>query len=133
MEQHARQNVHMLRKHMHKHKDVYVSFLLATPHISFTLNQQPAQCALQVQPLTAQTENARISYIEEIPPGKSKVAFTLVIAEEQARSGAVKIKGLKATGFPGKMLPGQGSGALNECDPDIAEILGCDEGSAVIR
>jgi hypothetical protein len=43
---------------------------------------------------------------------------------------------LQATGFPGKMLPGQGSGLIGPVDNEECEILGdCDElaAEAMIR
>lgn len=85
------------------------------------------------EPALDALENARISYISEIPPGQSPISFQLIIAKEQADYGPVKVVGLKATGFPGKMLPGQGSGALDECDADLADLGECDPEASLIR
>lgn len=89
--------------------------------------------------LLLQTENIRIAYIDQIAPGESTVSFKLFIPQEQYDLGPLNLKGFKATGFPGKMLPGQGSGLIgaprggetSDCD-----ILGtCDEAAeeALIR
>ncbi len=62
------------------------------------------------------TENIRISYIGKIEPGKSTVNFRLVLPNTSAPAETLKLKGLKASGFAGRMLPGQGSGVVTDCD-----------------
>eukprot|EP00882_Tetradesmus_deserticola_P005319 GHRQ01005598.1.p1 GENE.GHRQ01005598.1~~GHRQ01005598.1.p1 ORF type:complete len:237 (+),score=65.74 GHRQ01005598.1:45-755(+) len=70
------------------------------------------------------TENIRIAYIDEIAPGSSKVSFKLFVPLEQYELGPLKLTGFKASGFPGKMLPGQGSGLIGE--PDAQALADCE-------
>jgi hypothetical protein len=74
-----------------------------TPHHTKT-NENKTRTHQKHQPSNAKKS---IAYIEEIPPGQSPVAFKLSVPLEQYNLGPLKVKGLKATGFPGKMLPGQ--------------------------
>ena len=73
------------------------------------------------EPAIDAEENSRISYIKEIPPGQSRVTFGLIVPEEQARQGDLELKNIKATGFPGGVLPGQGSGLITDCDEFSSE------------
>ena len=73
------------------------------------------------EPAIDAEENSRISYIKEIPPGQSHVTFGLIVPEEQARQGDLELKNIKATGFPGGVLPGQGSGLITDCDEFSSE------------
>ncbi|WIA32910.1 hypothetical protein OEZ86_006081 [Tetradesmus obliquus] len=71
------------------------------------------------------TENIRIAYIDEIAPGVSKVSFKLFVPLEQYELGPLKLTGFKASGFPGKMLPGQGSGLIGGA-PDAQALADCE-------
>ena len=73
------------------------------------------------EPAIDAEENSRISYIKEISPGQSRVTFGLIVPEEQARLGDLTLKNIKATGFPGGVLPGQGSGLITDCDEFSSE------------
>lgn len=42
-----------------------------------------------------QTENIRIAYIDEIPPGTSKVTFKLFVPKEQYDLGPLSLQGFK--------------------------------------
>jgi len=83
------------------------------------------------------TENIRIAYIDEIPPGKSTVSFRLNVPLEQYNLGELKLQGFKATGFPGKMLPKTAGGSLLDEQSQLdCEITGdCDDlaAAAAIR
>ncbi|KAF6264848.1 hypothetical protein COO60DRAFT_1180007 [Scenedesmus sp. NREL 46B-D3] len=70
------------------------------------------------------TENIRVAYIDEIAPGASKVSFKLFVPLEQYELGPLKLIGFKASGFPGKMLPGQGSGLIGK--PDAQALADCE-------
>ncbi len=70
-----------------------------------------------------QTENIRIAYIPEVAPGTSSVTLRLIVPSEQYDLGPLTLKGFKATGFPGKMLPGQGSGRITD-DAEVCAITG---------
>ncbi|KAF8067213.1 hypothetical protein HT031_002260 [Scenedesmus sp. PABB004] len=76
------------------------------------------------------TENIRIAYIDEIPAGSSGVTFRLSVPAEQFNLGPPRLVGLKATGFPGRMLPktaGDGGRVSAEAAADC-EITGdCDD------
>ena len=86
-------------------------------------------------PVTDVSENNRIAYVDEVKPGESEVTFTLRMSRAQLDAGELTWKGLKASGFAGKILPGQtGQGGLlgaDECDlaPDPAE---CEEERAAM-
>jgi len=79
-------------------------------------------------------ENNRIAYVDLVPPGKSKVSFALTVPTAQFELGPLKWKGLKMTGFSGKVLPGQAglTGLLEEIDcsavgdgSDLFDIEAC--------
>ena len=85
--------------------------------------------------VTDVSENNRIAYVDNIPAGTSKVSFVLNMSTAQFELGPLKWQGLKASGFAGKILPGQtgadGLLADSECDlsPDPAE---CEEERATM-
>ena len=79
------------------------------------------------EPAIDAEENSRISYIKEIVPGRSRVTFGLIVPEEQARLGDLELKNIKATGFPGGVLPGQGSGLITDCDEYSAARGECED------
>merc|ERR1712032_1662700 len=72
------------------------------------------------------TENIRIAYLGTIAPGKSEVTFKLSVPSSE-ETDVIEIKGLKASGFTGGVLPGQGSGLVTDCDeftpPEECETL----------
>jgi hypothetical protein len=72
------------------------------------------------------TENIRIAYLGTIVPGKSEVTFKLSVPSSE-ETDVIEIKGLKASGFTGGVLPGQGSGLVTDCDeftpPEECETL----------
>mmetsp|Transcript_13518 Transcript_13518/g.37972 ORF Transcript_13518/g.37972 Transcript_13518/m.37972 type:complete len:125 (+) Transcript_13518:2986-3360(+) len=78
------------------------------------------------------TENIRLSYIDKIPPGESQVQFGFIVnsvfAEEGAKDGGLTIQGLKASGFAGGVMPGQGSGTVGpvDCDEFAQEMGECE-------
>lgn len=45
----------------------------------------------------AQTENIRIAYIDEIPPGTSQVSFKLFVPQEQYDLGPLSLQGFKVS------------------------------------
>eukprot|EP00879_Flechtneria_rotunda_P011762 GHRR01012285.1.p1 GENE.GHRR01012285.1~~GHRR01012285.1.p1 ORF type:complete len:226 (+),score=78.70 GHRR01012285.1:89-766(+) len=74
------------------------------------------------------TENIRIAYIDEIPPGSSQVAFKLFVPLEQYNLGPLQLAGFKASGFPGKNLPNTASGVIDAQQQADCEITGgCDD------
>lgn len=72
------------------------------------------------------TENIRIAYLGTVVPGKSEVSFTLSVPASE-ETDRIEIRGLKASGFTGGVLPGQGSGLVTDCDeftpPEECETL----------
>ena len=76
------------------------------------------------------TENIRLSYISKIGPGESRVSFKFIIntvfADESKKDGAITIQGLKASGFAGGVMPGQGSGLVTDCDPEFTDPEECE-------
>lgn len=75
-----------------------------------TASSSPAPAtssANSAAPPCPQTENIRISYINEVPAGSSTVHFRLNVPAEQYEKGPISLQSFKATGFPGKNLPGQ--------------------------
>jgi len=72
------------------------------------------------------TENIRIAYLGTVVPGKSQVTFKLSVPASE-ETDVIEIKGLKASGFTGGVLPGQGSGLVTDCDeftpPEECETL----------
>jgi hypothetical protein len=85
--------------------------------------------------VTDVAENNRIAYVDSVPGGTSDVSFVLTMGKNQLDAGPLHWQGLKASGFTGKILPGQtGSTGLlgeNECDlaPDPGE---CEEERALM-
>lgn len=79
--------------------------------------------------VTDVSENNRIAYVDLVPPGKSEVSFVLTMPQSQFDLGKLTWQGLKASGFTGKILPGQAglTGLLgdDECaldsDPQACE------------
>lgn len=78
------------------------------------------------------TENIRLSYIETIPPGTSRVEFGFIVnsvfAAEGEKDGGLTIQGLKASGFAGGVMPGQGNGTVGQpdCDDFAREMGECE-------
>ncbi len=72
--------------------------------------------------VTDVSENNRIAYVDEVPAGTSKVTFALTMPATQYEAGALSWSGLKASGFAGKILPGQtgGLGLLGEDECELA-------------
>ena len=66
-------------------------------------------------------ENGRIAYIPRIEPGKSTVKFPLIVSDLAFSRGKLDFQAVKVSGFPGGVLPGQGSGNLAN------DLLECDE------
>lgn len=69
------------------------------------------------------TENIRLSYIGSVPPGKSQVRFFFKVPGEQLETSidaagkpVLELRGLKASGFKGGVMPGQGNGIATGCD-----------------
>lgn len=89
--------------------------------------------------MTDVAENNRIAYVDVVPPGSSEVSFVLNMSSAQYDLGELSWQGLKASGFAGKILPGQtgATGLLgeNECDlaPDPAECEAERDAMASIR
>lgn len=85
--------------------------------------------------VTDVAENNRIAYVDVVPAGTGDVTFVLTMGKNQFDAGPLHWQGLKASGFAGKILPGQtgATGLLgeNECDlaPDPAE---CEEERALM-
>lgn len=73
-----------------------------------------------------------MSYIETIPPGTSRVEFGFIVnsvfAAEGEKDGGLTIQGLKASGFAGGVMPGQGNGTVGQpdCDDFAREMGECE-------
>lgn len=85
------------------------------------------------EPMLDASENARVAYVDELPPGSSEVRFVLRVPAAQFEKGPAEFKAFKASAFEGKNLPGQagllqqqgggGGAAAGDC-----EVSGtCDE------
>ena len=57
--------------------------------------------------VTDVAENNRIAYVDVVPAGTGDVTFVLTMGKNQFDAGPLHWQGLKASGFAGKILPGQ--------------------------
>lgn len=86
------------------------------------------------EPMLDASENARVAYVDELPPGTSEVTFLLRVPAAQFEKGGTEFRAFKASAFEGRNLPGQagllqqgggggGGGGGGDC-----EVTGtCDE------
>eukprot|EP00873_Tetraselmis_striata_P038698 jgi/Tetstr1/458962/TSEL_004433.t1 len=89
--------------------------------------------------VTDNAENDRIGFVDLVPPGTSEVSFEVPVSKSQLEQGRLVYKGLKVSGYTGKVLPGQ-SGLLGlptdlDCsaigpDSDPLDVEACEEQSA---
>ena len=72
--------------------------------------------------VTDVAENNRIAYVDVVPAGTGDVTFVLTMGKNQFDAGPLHWQGLKASGFAGKILPGQtgATGLLGENECDLA-------------
>lgn len=85
--------------------------------------------------VTDVAENNRIAYVDNVPAGASEVSFVLTVPKAQLDLGGLSWRGLKASGFTGKILPGQtgAEGLLGESECDLAPDPGeCEEERAAM-
>jgi len=89
--------------------------------------------------VTDNAENDRIGFVDLVSPGTSEVSFEIPVLRSQLEAGKLVWKGLKVSGYTGKVLPGQ-SGLLGlptdlDCsaigpDSDILDIEACEQQDA---